>query len=315
MTVAVGHHQVIYNGGAQTLLCVPRNRQAKATVVTTCTYRIVDLRVSEDDPLRLIASGNASIDTTSTTTSDMVGVDTANPRQIPVASSAGFVVGRQYLLLAADGTRELVLADAVGTGYVTARNEIAKLFASGVTLRGIEVSCVFPSLEAADETKFQNSGGPYAVDWSWDLDPSPRREIAFVIRQADDLVVTEEEVLAIDPTLNAVTGERLSLTTAIRTAAQEIRAKCQANQVDPDYFYGSTSLRLAVAWRAVWHILRQKPGEGNDARTKEAKEESQGYLDAVLIGRPPEKSVKVDPVTDSAPAGTSKPYHHWQVLS
>ena len=315
MTFASGHHQVIYNGGAQTLRTVPINRQGRPTPVSVCTYRIVDLRLSEEDPLRLISSGNATLDATTTTTTAACGLGTSNARKIPLTSVVGFSQGRQYLITHTDGTRELVLCEAVGTNYLIPRNEISKRFESGVTVRGIEVSCSFPSIEAADESKFQDQGGPYAVDWAWDLDPSPRREIAFIIRAPDSLLITEEELLAIDPSLAPTTGQRTSLPTCIRQAAMEVRALCQMSQVDPDNFHGGTTLRLAVAYRAAWHVMKQKAGPENAERTTLYKEESQRYLDAVLIGRAPEKSVKTNPVTDSAPAGTTKGYNHWQVIS
>lgn len=315
MTFASGHHQIIYQAGAQTLRTVPINRQGRPTAVSVCTYRIVDLRLSEEDPLRLIASGNAALDATTTTTTAAVGLGTSNARKLPVASVVGFSQGRQYLVEASDGTRELVLLEAVGVGYLVPRNEISKRFETGATVKGIEVSATFPSLEASDESKFQDQGGPYGIDWSWDLDPSPRREIAFIIRAPDSLLITEEELLSIDPTLAAVSGNRVPLTTAIRTAAQEVRAMMQAVQIDPDNFQGGAAAKLAVSYRAAWHVLRHKDGPANEAKAQASKEESQKYLDNILIGRPPEKSVKVNPVTDSAPAGTSKPYNHWQVIS
>lgn len=315
MTAGVGHHQIVYNGGAQTISTVPLNRHARPTAVTTATYRIVDLRLSEDDPLRLIASGNATIDSTSTTTTAPCGLGTSKPKEIPLTSSVGFVQGKQYLITDGSGIRELVLVEGVSTGLIKLRSEISKKFDSGVTVRGIEVSCTFPSLEAAKEESLQDSGGPYAVDWSWDLDPSPKREIIFIIRRADGLVITEEELLALDPSLAPTTGQRTSLATAIRQAAMEVRAMCQMSQVDPDNFHGGTTLRLATTYRAAWHVLKQLPGEQNVARTALYKDESQKYLDSVLVGRSPEKTVKTDPSTDAAPAGTDKTYRHWQVLS
>jgi len=315
MTFAVGHHQIIYSGGAQTISTVPVNRHARPTAVTTATFRIVDLRLSEDDPLRLIASGNATIDATSTTTTAACGLGTANARKIPLTSVVGFSQGKHYLITHGDGTRELVLCEAVGTNYIIPRNEISKRFESGVTVKGIEVSATFPSLEAAKEESLQDSGGPYAVDWSWDLDPSPKREIIFLVRRADGLVITEEELLALDPSLAPTTGQRTSLATAIRQAAMEVRAMCQMSQVDPDNFHGGATLKLATTYRAAWHVLKQLPGEQNVARTALYKEESQKYLDSVLVGRSPEKSVKVNPSTDTTNAGSDKTYKHWQVLS
>lgn len=315
MTPGTGHHQVIFEGGAQTLSTVPLNRQARPTGVTVATYAIVDLRLGEDDPLRVIASGNATIDATLTTTTAAVGLGTAKAKELPVTSATGFVAGKHYLITDASGIRELVLAEGVYTGVVKLRNELAKRFDSGVYVAGIEVSCSFPSIEAAKLESLQDSGGPYAVDWSWDCDPSPKREIIWLVRHADSLEISEEELLAIDPTLTAVSGSRLSLATAIRTAALEVRALLQAVQLDPATFHGSATLQLAVAYRAAWHVLRHKDGDANQAKAKASKDESQKYLDTILIGRPPEKSVKTSIGSDSAVAGSDKTYRHWQLIS
>lgn len=312
----VGHHQVIYGGGDQALRTVPINRHGRPTRVTTATYRIVDLRLGEDDPLRLIDDGNASLDATSTTTTAACGLGTANARKVPLTSVVGFSQGRHYLIEHTDGTRELFSVEAVGNSYVTPRNELARKFESGVTVRGIEVSCTFPALEAAKEESLQDQGGPYAVDWAWDLDPSPKREIVFLVRRADGLLISEEELLGIDPTLVTAGGTRgVTLTNAIRQAAMEVRALMQASQIDPSVFHGSATAKLAVGYRAAWHLLRSRPGEENTARAQASKEESQKYLDNLLVGQPPVKSVKVDLSTDSAPAGSDKQYKHWQVLS
>lgn len=313
-----GHHQVIYQGGAQTLRTVPLNKQARPTGATTATYRIVDLRLGEDDPLRLIASGNATIDMVITTTSAAVGLGTSKAKELPVASAVGFTAGKHYLITDASGIRELVLCEGVTTGLIKLRNELARKFDSGVIVAGIEVSCTFPSLEAANENSLQDQGGPYAVDWSWDVDPSPKREMVFIVRQADGLAVTEEELLGLDPTLASTGGNRIPLTTCIRQASMEIRAQMQAHQVDPNGFDGGTTARLAVMYRAAWHAVRltaSAPSGANEARATTYKEESQKYVDNLLIGRSPEKSVKVNPSTDSTSAGSDKSYKHWQVLS
>lgn len=313
-----GHHQIIYGSGAQTLRTIPVNRHARPTVATSCTYRIVDLRKSEDDPEReIVASTNATIDSTSTTTTAACGLGTANERKIPVTATAGFTQGRRYLLTSSDGIRELVLIEAISTNsYVMVRDPISRQFASSSTLRGVEVSGTFPLSEANDEEEIERGdGGPYAVDWSWDVDPSPRREFVWLIRQPDSLLISTEDLFALEPSIASTSGKRYKPETAIRQAATEIRAWCQAHQIDPDNFHGGTMLRLAVTYRAAWHCVRQLDGPGNNERAQELKDESQKYLDSITIGQPPEKSVKTNPSTDTAPGGTSKVYTHWQVLS
>lgn len=307
--------QVIYLGGAQTLTTVPINRHGRPTAATTATFAIVDLRLGEDDPLRIIASGNATLDTTTTTTTAAVGLGTARARELPVASATGFTQGKRYLVTDTAGTRELVLCEGVSTGLIKLRSELARKFDSGVTVRGIELACTFPAIEANKDSAPDDGGGPYAVDWTWDVDPSPRREIVFIVRSAGALSITEDDLLAVDPTLSAVAGTRVSLPRAIQTAVMEIRAMMQAAQVDPDNFHGGETAKLAVAYRAAWHVLRHKDGEKSDAKAALSLVESQKYLDNLLIGRPPEKSVATSPSTDTAPPGSSKRYHHWQVLS
>lgn len=316
-TTGLGHHQIIYGQGAQVVRTVPVNRHGRPTVATSATYRIVDLRKGEDAPDReVVASTNATIDSTSTTSSASCGRGTANAKKIPVQSTTGFVAGRRYLITLADGTRELFVCEGIGTGYLIPRDEISRQYASGATVRGIEVSGTFPSGTANDEEKIEDGeGGPYAVDWSWDVDPSPRREICWLIRQPDSLLVTEEEVLAIDPSLSATTGNRVSLATAIRQASTEIRVQLQLHAIDPDNFHAGAALKLAVAYRAAWHIVRLMKGDENQERSQTYKDESQKLMDSITVGVPPEKSVKVSPSTDTAPGGASKPYHHWQVLS
>lgn len=318
MTIGHGHHQVIYGAGAQTLRTVPVSRHGRPTVVTSCTYRIVDLRKGEDDAEReVVAAGtSATIDTTSTTSSAACGRGTVNQRKIPVASTTGFSQGRRYLITLADGTREMFVCEGIGTGYLVPRDELSRQYATGATVRGIEVSGTFPSLVANDEEKIEDGeGGPYAIDWSWDLDPSPRRELVWITRQPDSLMVTEEEVLAIDPSLSATTGDRYSIPTAIRQAVMETRVQLQLHQIDPDNFHSEGALKLAVSYRTAWHLSRLQKGEQNQARAELYLTESQKLMDSICIGVPPEKSVKVSPSTDTAPGGTSKPYHHWQVLS
>lgn len=312
-------HQVITGAGAQAIRTVPVNAHGRPTVVTACTYRIVDLRKGEGDPEReVVAAGTAAtIDATSSSTTATCGKGTVNARKIPVQSTVGFIAGRRYLITLADGTRELVVCETIGAGgYIIPRDELSRAYASGATLRGVEVSGTFPSLVADNEENIEDGqGGPYAVDWTWDLDPSPRREIVWIIRQPDSLFCTEEDVLSIDPSLAATTGQRIQIPTAIRQAAMEVRVQLQLHQIDPDNFHAGDALKLAVLYRTCWHLTRLLTGEQNQARAEVYQTEAQKYLDNLTIGQPPAKTVKTSPSTDTAPGGTSKPYNHWQVLS
>ena len=318
MAVGYSHHKVIYGLGNQTIKTVPLNDYGRPTAISSCTYRIVDLRKDEDDAERiLVAAGtNATIDTTTTTTSAICGKGTPNTRKIPVQSIVGFVAGKAYLLQATDGERELIIAENIGSNYITPKDEITRRYASGSTLKGIEVSGTFPTLIANDIDKVEDGeGGPFAIDWSWDLTPPSRREIIWLVRQFDNFLCTSEEVFNLDSSFAAVSGNRVKVESAIRQSSMEIRAHIQAHGLSPEDFHGNDLLKLAVIYRTAWHLSNQQKGDKNESRAAEFKEESQKYLDNLMIGKFPEKTVKTNLSNDTATGGGSKLYSHWQNLS
>ena len=310
-----GYHKIIYNGGNQNIYVVPINKSGKATSVSTATYSLIDLRLNEDDGTRIIVSGNATIDSTSTTTTQICGMGTVNSQKIFVNSVVGFLKDHFYLITQDDGIRELIKIEAIGSNYVIAKNEISRRYPIAATLKGIEVSAQFPSLEASNEESLDNQGGPYAIDWAWDLDNSPVRDLIFIIRQSDTLLVTEDDIKRLDSSFAATTANRTQISDCIAQSVMEIKSMMEMQQINPNTFHGSDALKLAVIYRTAWHIIKYKPGPENQERMTLYKEEANRYLENVLVGKVPQSTVITNPVSDSAAAGSSKKVNHWQILS
>ena len=101
-----GMHEILRDGGDQTLTHVPPSRVASAT------YSIEDLTLDIDAASRVLGSGSATVDSLSETTTAASGVGQTDPRRIAITNSAA-VVGRQYEIVSTDGTTERLRVEAV----------------------------------------------------------------------------------------------------------------------------------------------------------------------------------------------------------
>src|SRR5688572_22100097 len=77
----------------------------------TPTYTIFEGAESNDGDSEL--TGNAAVDSVSTTVDQVSGYSLANRRRLYVAATTSLVRGRPYVLANANGQRELVTPDAI----------------------------------------------------------------------------------------------------------------------------------------------------------------------------------------------------------
>ena len=142
-------HRVYFGEGEQPVVTIP-HRDGRPLRVTAATYAILDTRHPDNsDDHELVAAGTAAaVDAASTTLTVRAGRAAEDRRHITVTSTAGCVAGKHYLLEAADGRAELVRAAAVpsATTLLTTA-EIAGDYFAGTTLRGVEVTAIFPAEE------------------------------------------------------------------------------------------------------------------------------------------------------------------------
>lgn len=250
-------HVVLYEGGDQDLRHVPVDAGARPLVVVGATYRVLDLRYAEDDAEQeIVASSPASQDSTAATTTAGVGRGAGDKHYIAVDDVTGFVAGRRYIITADGETELLELAEVDAGGLrLRASARIIGTFASGATVRGVEVVGTFPSAEAADEDKLEADGGPYAIDWSY----SGRRvrEIVWVRRHSLPFLVTKTDLTDFDPAIENHLGQHIDPAKVIRAAQRAYVTDMESGSIDVTSYSSPAAqeavarLALSIAWYSI----------------------------------------------------------------
>lgn len=304
----IAEHRITYAGGDQTIKTIPTDGQSRPVGVSAATYVIEDLGEGDDSTTTRYVHGsggsatpaNATADSTTTTTTAAAGPG-SNALEIALTSSTGFVQGRTYLIQAADGRRELFVAEGVGTNKVFSRFPLGQDYASGATVRGVELSGTFPAAQANDEDA-ADLRRVYRVTWTYTVDSIVRthREVCWVIRSKGSPRITTEDLLSVDPTLREKTGPRFKLEPLIAAAWQDYEAQILASGVDVDRLHTPVGQR-AVLYR-VLYMARLQLNELEKA--DEYRAESEKFMQHILAGRVPTRTVYTDRDDQQADGGS-----------
>lgn len=303
-----------YGQGAQTLRCVPVDALAVVRRVTSATYRIDDMREAEGVTRRaVVASTAATAPSVSTTITAAAGPSTASPRRVTVASLTGIRVGGVYLLSNAGASDEAVTVARIYTTGLELEftRSLSRPFVTGSTFQGLELEGTFPGDVAGDSLRLDNGGGPFQVTWSYTIGGqiyvSPRE--LWLTRYGMAPWVRFDDCEPHLPGLAQSIGEAVDPAQAIRGATDDALAhllESTSGRRDPAYFRGNLSLDLAVRKRAIYYmLLGGRGGPLIDLADRYATEASQ-HLHNLTEGRPPSRTVYVEPVTDTAAAGGEK---------
>jgi hypothetical protein len=286
-------HRVYYGKGEQAIRTVP-HRSGRPVRVASATFGIFDARYGEDNADHvLVAAGTvATLDTASTTTTGLAGRRATDRRVINVASSTGFTAGRRYLIEGADGRAELVRIVAVASGTaLLAAAEILGDYATGSTLRGVEVAATFPALAADDEDNLD--GMPWIVAWSFP-DLPPLREPIHLERGEELQLATLDDLVLLDPMLAHVGGDRVEPSLALAQAHRDFRtdlALAGANEAD---ILAGPIGRDAVTYLAAHHALKSSNDESARRRAEDYKARYQELRTALQVGRDKPEVVALD---------------------
>lgn len=297
--------RVLYSQGAQTLYIVPIDLHGKPARATAATYAISDLRRSQGSSDReVVAAGTAAtVDSYSQALTATAGAGAADPRKISVASTAGLAVGRQYLLTATNGQRELVTCDSVvADSYIRTRVPLVGTFPVGSTLRGIELAVVFPADEADDEDMVKQGGGPYAIDLVLTgVDRPVMRVFAEIVRVLPDTTACSfEDVLEQEPQAQAILGTRIDPYTPIRAATREFAVRMRLKGVRPETRDGGDATRLIVTYLTCANVLKYGSEEATRARAEWYRGQAESLMLQLVEGQP-DGVVVTDESTDTAP--------------
>lgn len=245
-------------GQAGTLRFVPPEAAAfGAPSAATVTIRQADGR----DLPTPVAGASAALDAVSTTLAADAAV---GARSLGMASIAGLVAGRPYLVTSADGERVLLeVAGAAGAAALLA-DPLPRAFASGDALVGVELSYALAGAQLVDPVT--RPGHLYRAVWSY--------VIAGVTYQADQLFEVRKRALR--PTLTeAEVGRYLparvdelmdggprALRAVMGEAWDDVLDDASARGYEPDKIMDCDRLRrphrsrtlavLAASWGPAW---------------------------------------------------------------
>lgn len=215
-------HRVYFGGGEQPVVTIP-HRDGRPLRVTAATYAILDTRHPDNsDDHELVAAGTAAaVDAVSTTLTVRAGRAAEDRRHITVTSTAGYTAGKHYLLEAPDGRAELVRAAAVpsATTLLTTA-EIAGDYFAGTTLRGVEVTALFPAEAADDEQNLDDMA--WVIAWDFAGLP-PIREAIRLHRGEEAELASLEDLKRLDPSLSSYGGDRTDLALHLAQAHRNFR--------------------------------------------------------------------------------------------
>jgi hypothetical protein len=258
-------HRVYFGKGNQAVVTVP-HRDGRPVRVASATYAIFDARFGDSaaDHVVVAADTVTTVDPTSTTLTGKAGRNAEDRRAITVTSTAEISVGRSYILASTTGVVELVkVAAVVSATVLLASAELRGDFASGSTLKGVEVSGTFPSVEADDDTNLD--GLPFIVVWSFPGFP-PVRETIWLERGEEAQLATLDDLKELDPLISLIGGDRHGPELALARAHKDLRTDLlMAGANESDMLLGPIG-RDAVIYRAAALIAMQ--GDDEVARDK-----------------------------------------------
>lgn len=272
-------HRVYFNEGAQTIRTVPM-RNGRATKVSGAAYELHDLRYPEDSADRILDSGTATVDSVSTTISAAAGRSTADPRSLTVASATGIVVGRTYLLRQG-GRSESVEVDAISGTTVRLRSAVTQSFPAASEFVGLEVSCSIPEAVAANDDYLGAEN--LAVRWEFTGLP-PLLEPVFLERYTTPPVITRQDVLNLDRTLESVDGNGLGLDLAVAQAQSDLSIDLLSAGHDDSRVMAGPIGREALKHAAAYHALKHAMGEAEVRRTEFYRKRYEELRANLLVG-------------------------------
>ena len=246
-------HRLTYSGGAQTVRTVVLREDGRVVVPTSATYAVVDLRYDADDARHEVETGNATVDSVSTTTSAAAGRGTADPRQLLLTSTTDVTAGRRYLL-SYGGRSELMRVSAVSGTTVRLHSSVAQPFASGASFLGVELSATITSGTCATDD-YLDSPNSLAIRWT-PAGHQPILEHVHLERLGPAPLVSPDEVLKLDPTLRAYVDDDMGADDALRQARDDFDCAMLNHRIDDDEILAGPIGRRAQIYGAAWHILK-----------------------------------------------------------
>lgn len=301
-------HTIYFEKGAQALVTVP-HRGGAPVRVTAGTFEIVDTRYSVDsDEHVIVAAGTAAtVDALNTTLTAKAGRNAADRRALTVTSTTGLVVGAQYLLESVSGQAELVRIAAAPSGTLArTTQEIRGDFATGTTLRGVQVSATFPAPPAADEDNLDD--GAFMVIWTFAGFP-PIREPIYIERGEEAQLATLDDLRELDPMLSVTGGDRIDPAAALSRAHKDLRLDLQMAGVEEADLLAGTLGRDAVCYRAAYLAVQHGDDPVSERKAADYKARYLEIRGAIVVGAKKPGVVALDKDQQASPVNPATLFH------
>ena len=247
--------RIIYEETSQTVYFLP-----PSAATGTPTYVIERLDKTTDDSDRAIASGSATVDSTSLTTTAAAGPGEAMAAKIPMTTTGG-AVGDVLEIVSVDGETELFTVGAiVSNTYLVAEQPLMGTYATGSTVRGLEFSAAFPDATAGDEEYLTGASGPVRVLWQYVLGGKTlhAQDLVEIVRVHDGDVDEAAAVLLLRDAFPDIPA-RIDGAYPGRLAqwatycANDLRRKLITRGDDPAKYLMGEQGTHALMWRLVEH--------------------------------------------------------------
>ena len=308
--------RLIYNLSGQTLSHVPDVRRASATWV------LEDLLVGIDSAARTLDSGSVNVDAATEATTAEAGPQTADPREVTVASTAGFVVGTTYEIVSVEGAgdRELVVLAGLATNAsLRFEHPLIGTYPSGSTVQGITLTTAAIINAVVQNEQIMQDDRPMRIVWTYP-DGSRAQEAIRLVRddRGDLLIAPVVDIVRTwfpDIDTRMTKHGRDTLVPIVRLFLRQFRTDMLGRgELIEGFLTGDKGL-FALAWRVLWHLAQSGNTPSTDTYNNGATEwktyckgEYERYWHALTIGEGGKEVVKIEPTTATAPASHDVTY-------
>lgn len=284
-------HRLTYNAGAQTIRTVPLDQHGRPVKVASATYAIVDTRYDADDAAFEVATGAATLDAVNTTLSQAAGRSSADPHVVVVASAAGITAGKRYLL-ASGGQVDVVRVLGVSGTTVRLAAAVTLSFPSGSAFQGLEISCSVPSGATGDDEYLEENW--LSVKWTPD-GLAPFLESIYLERVSPSQLISPDEVLNLDPTLQAYADADMTVDQAARQAVDDFLVDLlAAGREDTSVMAGPIGKR-ALVYLSAWHLLKGATDPSAVSRAERYHARYGELRNSILQGADKKKTANLTP--------------------
>lgn len=286
-------------------------RHVPLGVPSSATFELEDTSLAVEDADRVIADGNATAATWTITSTAVAGPTQRNGHRISCASTTGATIGAPALIVAPDGTRQLIEIAKISTNaYVEASARLAGVYPVGSVVYGVLLEADVPDDFAADLERFRQRD---AIRVTWTYTINGQREswpefVNWVRHSASADAYVGEALLRVRKLYPSILlpdgGDLDAMAPAL---ADDLADDIRALNIDPETFLTGPQGRGLMQARILAHLGDVGWSPGNLPRQEWADKQHERYqakLDRLTIATPGRATAETDLHDDMSITGT-----------